>query len=68
MKYTNLVVLATEWPAFTHDEQLPAAGAAIVRRRVLVDVRTAVQETPWLQAGWTIWQLGRPVQRPTRQL
>ena len=65
MKDADIVVLGTEWPKFTTDRQLPMDGAAIVSRRILVDVRNAVQAGPWLAAGWQIWTLGRPVQQPT---
>ncbi|MDX3851748.1 UDP-glucose/GDP-mannose dehydrogenase family protein [Streptomyces sp. AK02-01A] len=60
----EVVVLATEWPAFSKNAKLPAAAADVVRRRVLVDVRNAVDSDAWLAAGWEVWQLGRPVQRP----
>ncbi|MEW2130584.1 UDP-glucose/GDP-mannose dehydrogenase family protein [Streptomyces sp. NPDC005435] len=61
----DIVVLATEWPRFTEDTSLPATAAAKVRRQVLVDVRTAVDTTAWTASGWTVHQLGRPVQHPT---
>ncbi|MFE4519367.1 UDP-glucose dehydrogenase family protein [Kitasatospora sp. NPDC056783] len=60
----DLVVLATEWPAFTHDADLPATAAELVRNRTLVDIRNAVVDGPWLAAGWTIHQLGRPTRKP----
>ncbi len=60
----EVVVLATEWPQFTKDARLPSAAAEAVRRKVLVDVRNAVDSASWLMAGWEVWQLGRPVQRP----
>ncbi|MGI5292667.1 UDP-glucose dehydrogenase family protein [Nonomuraea polychroma] len=61
----DLVVIGTEWQEFTHDPDLPKDAADLVRRTVLVDVRNAVEVGPWLIAGWEIWQLGRPPQRPT---
>ncbi|MFR9723259.1 UDP-glucose dehydrogenase family protein [Streptomyces sp. MS19] len=61
----ELVVLATEWPHFTADLQLPSQAATTVRRKVLVDVRNAVDTAAWIAAGWEVWQLGRPAQRPT---
>ncbi|QFR00415.1 UDP-glucose/GDP-mannose dehydrogenase family protein [Streptomyces phaeolivaceus] len=61
----DIVVLATEWPEFTKDTALPTTAARVVRRRVLVDVRTAVNTSVWTAAGWTVHQLGRPVQHPT---
>ncbi|MEV4382345.1 UDP-glucose/GDP-mannose dehydrogenase family protein [Streptosporangium sp. NPDC049644] len=60
----DLVVLATEWPEFTADPELPATTADLVRHRVLVDVRNTVEPGPWLAAGWEVWQLGRRPQRP----
>ncbi|MET8047335.1 UDP-glucose/GDP-mannose dehydrogenase family protein [Streptosporangium sp. NPDC005286] len=60
----DLVVLATEWPEFTADPKLPADTADLVRHRVLVDVRNAVEPGPWLAAGWEVWQLGCRPQRP----
>ncbi|MGW0707178.1 UDP-glucose dehydrogenase family protein [Streptomyces sp. NPDC002643] len=61
----DIVVLATEWPEFTKDTALPATAARAVRRQVLVDVRTAVDTAVWTASGWTVHQLGRPVQHPT---
>ena len=61
----EVVVLGTEWPQFTADPKLPADAARTVKRRVLVDVRTAVDPDSWLAAGWEVWQLGRPAQYPT---
>ncbi|MFD5696547.1 UDP-glucose dehydrogenase family protein [Streptomyces lasiicapitis] len=58
------VVLATDWPLFTQDTQLPSSAGAIVRARVLIDVRNSVDSHAWLAAGWQVWQLGRPVQFP----
>ncbi|MEV0419897.1 UDP-glucose dehydrogenase family protein [Streptosporangium canum] len=60
----DLVVLATEWPEFTTDPKLPVAAAGLVRRKVLVDVRNAVESGMWLAAGWEVWQLGRQPQLP----
>ncbi len=61
----DVVVLATEWSQFTRDASLPAAAAGKVRRQVLIDVRTAIDTDDWTAAGWTVHQLGRPVQHPT---
>ena len=63
LKDAEVVVLTTEWPHFTQDAKLPAAAAEAVQRKVLVDVRNAVDSAAWLAAGWEVWQLGRPVQR-----
>ncbi|TMR08726.1 UDP-glucose/GDP-mannose dehydrogenase family protein [Nonomuraea turkmeniaca] len=64
LQAADLVVIGTEWPQFTHDPGLPDEAAALVRRKVLVDVRNAVDAGPWLLAGWEVWQLGRRPQRP----
>ncbi|MFI5658818.1 UDP-glucose dehydrogenase family protein [Streptomyces sp. NPDC051684] len=60
----EVTVLATEWPQFSEDATLPASAAATVAARRLVDVRTCVDPLDWVGAGWTVWQLGRPVRRP----
>jgi UDPglucose 6-dehydrogenase len=65
LRGADIVVLATEWPHFTQDDTLPARAARLVRRRVLVDVRTAIDTPAWTTAGWTVHQLGRPVHHPT---
>ncbi|WP_320777701.1 UDP-glucose/GDP-mannose dehydrogenase family protein [Streptomyces sp. CRN 30] len=65
LRDADVVVLATDWPQFTQDPALPARAATRVRRQVLVDVRTAVDTDTWTDAGWTVHQLGRPVQRAT---
>ncbi|WP_145910391.1 UDP-glucose dehydrogenase family protein [Kitasatospora viridis] len=61
----DLVVLGTDWPDYVTDPQFPARAAGAVRLPILVDVRTAVDPLPWLAAGWSVWQLGRPAQQPT---
>ncbi|MCC9305864.1 UDP-glucose/GDP-mannose dehydrogenase family protein [Kitasatospora sp. RB6PN24] len=61
----DLLVLGTEWPEYLADPQLPATAATLVRKPVLVDVRTAVDPALWLAAGWSVWQLGCPVRHPT---
>jgi UDPglucose 6-dehydrogenase len=60
----EVVVIATEWPQYTHDATLPAKAATLARGRVLVDVRNAVEADAWLANGWQVWQLGRPAQYP----
>ncbi|MFE7123998.1 UDP-glucose dehydrogenase family protein [Streptomyces sp. NPDC057617] len=60
----EVVVLATEWPQFTHDTKFPSSAGEVVQRRVLVDVRNAVDSDAWVAAGWEVWQLGRPEQLP----
>ncbi|MER5971456.1 UDP-glucose/GDP-mannose dehydrogenase family protein [Streptomyces sp. NPDC002055] len=65
LRDADVVVLATEWPQYTRDADLPTAAARAVRRKVLVDVRTAVDIDAWAAAGWTVHQLGRPAQQST---
>ncbi|MDH6108530.1 UDPglucose 6-dehydrogenase [Kitasatospora sp. MAP12-15] len=58
------VVIGTEWPQFTKDPELPAAAALLAARRVVIDVRNAVDTEVWQRAGWQVWQLGRPTRHP----
>jgi UDPglucose 6-dehydrogenase len=60
----DLLVIGTEWPEYVADPQFPSAAAVLVRQQVVVDVRTAVDPVPWLLAGWSVWQLGRPARHP----
>ncbi|MGL5829387.1 MAG: UDP-glucose dehydrogenase family protein [Angustibacter sp.] len=60
MADANLVVLATEWPEFTKNAELPVAAADQVNRRIIVDIRNAIEPEPWVRAGWQVWQLGCP--------
>ena len=38
----------------------PAALAAMVARRYLIDARCALDAAAWQAAGWTVRILGRP--------
>jgi UDPglucose 6-dehydrogenase len=60
----DLMVVATEWPAFVADPKLPADAAERVKNRTVVDVRNALDAGPWLATGWTVHQLGRPTRTP----
>jgi UDPglucose 6-dehydrogenase len=60
----DLLVIGTEWPDYVADPQFPSAAAIMVRRQILVDVRTAVDRAAWSAAGWSVWQLGRPARHP----
>lgn len=60
----DLVVIATEWPAFNADPKLPTAAEHVTTRTV-VDVRNALDAGPWLAGCWTVHQLGRPARTPT---
>ncbi|SDK69553.1 UDP-glucose dehydrogenase family protein [Streptomyces indicus] len=60
----DVTVLATEWPQFSKEPGLPAAAARAVAAPRLVDIRTVVDPVDWTVAGWSVWQLGRPVRRP----
>lgn len=61
----DLLVIGTEWPHFTQDADLPSSLAEVVARRIVVDVRNAIDVPVWQAAGWQVRQLGRPTQHPT---
>jgi UDPglucose 6-dehydrogenase len=54
----DLVLLLTEWHEFRQMD--PAALAAVVSERNLVDGRNALDPQAWRAAGWTYRALGRP--------
>jgi UDPglucose 6-dehydrogenase len=54
----DVVVLLTEWAEFRDAD--PAAMAAVVARRYIVDGRHALDPAQWRAAGWTYRALGRP--------
>ncbi|MFF3070057.1 UDP-glucose dehydrogenase family protein [Kitasatospora sp. NPDC057904] len=60
----DVVVIATEWTAFTGDPKLPETAGGRARTRTVVDVRNALEADPWLAAGWTVHQMGRPSRTP----
>ncbi|WP_031074225.1 UDP-glucose dehydrogenase family protein [Streptomyces sp. NRRL WC-3742] len=60
----DLVVIATEWGQYTRDPKLPVAAADRTPARTVVDVRNALDAEPWLAAGWTVHQMGRPTRSP----
>jgi len=54
----DVVLLLTEWPQYTGLD--PAALGDVVRHRVVVDGRNALDAEAWKGAGWTYRALGRP--------
>jgi len=54
----DVVVLLTEWVEFREID--PAALAAVVAQRNVVDGRHALNPVDWRAAGWTYRALGRP--------
>ncbi|WP_445155054.1 UDP-glucose dehydrogenase family protein [Arthrobacter sp. Hor0625] len=54
----ELVLLLTEWDAYR--TLSPTAAGGLVRRRVLLDARNAVDAAAWSAAGWTVHGPGRP--------
>ncbi|MDP5227668.1 MULTISPECIES: UDP-glucose/GDP-mannose dehydrogenase family protein [Arthrobacter] len=58
----ELVVLATEWDEFCRLD--PAVAGKLVRRRLLLDTRNALDADSWAAEGWTVAGLGVPGRRP----
>ncbi|MGK4585412.1 UDP-glucose dehydrogenase family protein [Kitasatospora sp. HPMI-4] len=58
LKGADLVVLATEWPAYQQADPMALVGHPV--NPLLVDCRTTLDPEPWRAAGWTVHQLGRP--------
>ena len=54
----DLVVHATEWMLYR--ELDPAAVAAVVRQRHVIDARNTLDPALWRAAGWSYRALGRP--------
>jgi UDPglucose 6-dehydrogenase len=54
----DVVLHLTEWREFVEME--PAALAAVVRHKRIVDGRNALDAERWRGAGWTYRALGRP--------
>ena len=52
----ELVVLATEWEEYRSLD--PVRTASVVRRRLLLDTRNALDAAQWSAAGWTVHGLG----------
>jgi UDPglucose 6-dehydrogenase len=57
-KGADLVLLLTEWDEFKQMD--PAALAAVVNERRMLDGRNALDPAVWRAAGWTYRALGRP--------
>ncbi|MGY2743376.1 UDP-glucose dehydrogenase family protein [Arthrobacter sp. UYCu723] len=53
----ELVLLLTEWAEYV--ALSPAAAGGLVRRRVLLDARNALDASVWEAEGWTVRSLGR---------
>lgn len=53
----DLIVLATEWGEYRNID--PRHFISLVRQPVLVDARNALDRNFWLEAGWTVYALGR---------
>ena len=54
----DLVLHLTEWPEFRQLD--PAEAGRLVRHRVLVDGRNALDHDRWRAAGWQVASPGRP--------
>jgi UDPglucose 6-dehydrogenase len=54
----DLVLHLTEWSDYRAID--PAALAAVVARRVIIDARCCLDAALWRAAGWTVHVLGRP--------
>ncbi|HEX3190254.1 MAG TPA: UDP-glucose/GDP-mannose dehydrogenase family protein [Streptosporangiaceae bacterium] len=54
----DLVLHLTEWSDYRAID--PAALAAVVARRVIIDARCCLDAALWADAGWTVHVLGRP--------
>ena len=54
----DLVLHLTEWEEFRHAS--PAALAAVVRSRNIVDGRNCLDPLVWRSAGWEYRAMGRP--------
>jgi UDPglucose 6-dehydrogenase len=52
------VLHLTEWSDYRAID--PAALAAVVARRVIIDARCCLDAPLWTDAGWTVHVLGRP--------
>jgi UDPglucose 6-dehydrogenase len=54
----DLVLHLTEWSDYRAID--PAALAAVVARRVIIDARCCLDAPLWTDASWTVHVLGRP--------
>jgi UDPglucose 6-dehydrogenase len=54
----DVVMVLTEWEEFRHAS--PAALAAVVRSRKIVDGRNCLDQLVWRSAGWEYRGMGRP--------
>lgn len=58
----ELVLLLTEWDEYRRFS--PAAAAALVRRRVVLDARNALDAAAWQAEGWMVRGLGTRRSQP----
>jgi len=59
----DLVLHLTEWSDYRAID--PAALAAVVARRVIIDARCCLDSDLWTKAGWSVHTLGRPHTGPS---
>ena len=57
LRNADLVLHLTEWPEFRDLD--PGELGPVVRRRVLIDARNALDVDRWRAAGWTVQAPGR---------
>lgn len=62
LREADLVLHLTDWPQFAALD--PHAAARLVRHRIVLDGRNALDSDRWTGAGWTVQGIGRPVRRP----
>ncbi|QJA00158.1 UDP-glucose/GDP-mannose dehydrogenase family protein [Leifsonia sp. PS1209] len=53
----DVTVVLTEWPEFVEAD--PAALAAIVHGKTVIDARNCLDATAWSRAGWAVHVMGR---------
>jgi UDPglucose 6-dehydrogenase len=58
----DLVLHLTEWSDYRAID--PAALAAVVARRIVIDARCCLDTELWARAGWSVRTLGRPDTEP----
>lgn len=57
----ELVVVATEWKDYREAD--PAVLGAMVRNRLVIDGRNALEVAKWRDANWQVIALGRNLER-----
>ena len=61
MENAELVVLATEWKQYREAD--PRVLGALVRNRLVIDGRNALDVAAWRDANWQVLALGRNLER-----